>query len=153
MTYFTAQLWREMNQKDHNICERAHKQWRENSLHYRNYFETIKHHIPKRLRVKMERANGFHDFEISGLSIRYIRKLYICRIELFDGHECFCLELSGLVKAKIDIESFEKCILGRLRWGYHEFKLTEAKTLQLSILCDIENELLFEFKKVVLKSS
>lgn len=153
MLYFTKELWNEMNERDERVRQKAQRQWVENLTKYQQYLSSITRHVPQHVIAKIDSANGFHDYTIDGLSIMSYRKnKYIAQVDVSNGSDRYYLRMEGLKQAKVEISSFDLCVLGKLTWGYHEFRLTERNTLQLAILCDMENELLFEFKRISMKT-
>ena len=56
--------------------------------------------------------------------------------------------MNGVKALHINIESFKCCIQGKLAWGYSEFELLSDKNIKLAILCDVENEMQFEFESI-----
>ena len=153
MKYFSSKLWRDINSPDSTTREKANSQWEENAAKYRDSFEIIKHKIPNHVLTVIDRMNGFHDYTISGFSaVENSRMGYVCSLVLRSGERKFCLQMSGIKSIRIDIPSSQDCLRDGLTWGYHEIATTDAKTIQLSILCDIENELSSEFEDIALNN-
>lgn len=153
MRYFTKELWLRINSCDATVRVQAENEWSENELQYAKEFEEIKKHISRRFIKAFLSHKGFHDYSILGIVIvNEKRKKYSCKMELSNGEETFFLTMSDIKTAKIGIESFDFCILNILSWGYSEFELKPNGNIQLSILCDIENEFQFEFKSIKLSA-
>ena len=154
MKYFTAKLWCELAHANKDIQREAERKWHENSKKYGYYFETIKSHLPKYILLALEKTYGFHDYIIDEITLKQnTQKGYVCYLSISNNYKRFQLEMTGITGIKIDIATFKHCILGKLLWGYHEFELIGPRTLRLSILCDIENEMFFEFKKIKLRET
>lgn len=94
------------------------------------------------------KRGGLHDYTFLGIDVTKRGRLYACQLQLTDGTENILIIMSGLKKIQVDVASFQSCILGALRWGYSEFDITPAGNIKLSILCDIQNEMQFEFEQM-----
>lgn len=51
----------------------------------------------------------------------------------------------------IDSLSIDNCVGGRLSWSYAGFDYLSKGLFKTSVLCDIENEIIVESKKVSMK--
>lgn len=106
------------------------------------------------IRSELLARDGFHDYDF--LEINFVSKkniilkkvTYSCELKLTDGKDIVRLELLSLTGVSIAVDSFADGILGRLMWGYGEFEVDSDGNLQLSIACDLANEMRFNFKKI-----
>lgn len=154
MQYFTKELWRDMNDEREWIRGRAAKEWTANSRRYYAKFETIKKRLPEKFVAELLARDGFHDYDF--LEINFVSKkniiskkvTYSCELKLTDGKDIVRLELLSVTGVSIAADSFADGILGRLTWGYGEFDVDSDGNLQLSIVCDLANEMRFSFKKL-----
>ena len=73
---------------------------------------------------------------------------YSCELKLTDGKDIVRLDLLSVTGVSIAADSFADGILGRLTWRYGEFDVDSDGNLQLSIVCDLANEMRFSFKKL-----
>ena len=154
MQYFTKELWRDMNDEREWIRGRAAKEWTANSRRYYAKFETINKRLPEKFVAELLARDGFHDNdfrEINFVSKKNIiskKVTYSCELKLTDGKDIVRLELLSVTGVSIAADSFANGILGRLTWGYGEFDVDSDGNLQLSIVCDLANEMRFSFKKL-----
>lgn len=90
--------------------------------------------------------------QINPLPIKMAKhvKEYSCELQLSNGTETVLVTMYGLNLLKINIDSFQNCILGELMWGYSEFEITPENNVQMAVLCDPENEMIFQFKSIKL---
>lgn len=148
MRYLTKKLWAEMNSCDEVISTKAEKEWNENCERYKQQFEEVKEHLKKSFTKEYLSRNGLHDYTILGIVNVKEGRTYTCKIQLVNGIETVLLTMTGLKALQIDIDSFHNCILGKLSWGYSEFDITPEGNISLSVLCDIQNEMHFEFEAI-----
>ncbi len=151
MRYFTKELWSKINSLDETIRVSAEEEWKKNDFAYAKEFEETKKHLPQRFLKSFLARYGLHDYDIlKTVFIRDNKNRYLCELHLTDGIETVSVVMTGLKTIKIDVNSFHNCVQGKLSWGYSEFSRTKDNTIQLSVLCDIQNELQFEFKSIKL---
>ena len=93
--------------------------------------------------------NGMHDYCILGMNTVKKGRKYSCELQLTDGIETVLITMIGLKALRVDVDFSQYCMLGRLEWGYSEFDITPENTILLSILCDIQNEMQFEFESIM----
>ena len=154
MQYFTKELWKDLNDEREWVRARAAEEWKLNSQQYRIKFEKIKNRLPRKFVDELFTRDGFHDYNLIGINfvsnknIISRRNTYSCELKLKGSSDTVRLVLSSLTKLSIDINSFADCILGNLMWGYGEFDIDSDGNLQLNIICDFENEMQFNFKKL-----
>lgn len=148
MRYFTKALWTEMNDDCESIRLQAQKKWDHNNNCYMREFESTKQHLPRRFVSEFLRRHSLHDYVILGIAITKKDRRYSCVLQLNDGTDTILLCISALDSLNLKIDSFNNCMLGKLRWGYCEFELTQSGRFKLSVLCDLHNELQFEFESI-----
>lgn len=148
MRYFTKELWSRLNDCDENIRIKAEKEWNANSVAYQQQFVKTKEHLSRGFVKDYLSRNGLHDYFILGIEVTKKGRTYCCQLQLSNGSETALLVMTDINKLKIDIVSFLHCIQRKLSWGYGEFGITPEKTITLSILCDEQNEMQFEFKSI-----
>ena len=149
MKYYTKELWLGINSDDADERRAAEQQWAENDRLYTEQHERVASCLPKAFLKQYIHLHGFHDFWISGVTVKSCKaKKCRCELELWDGTEQHFLLLDGVSRFQISVESFASCIIGELRWGYAEWDRTPEGNFCLSVLCDFDNELCFEFKKI-----
>lgn len=150
MRYFTKELWTKINSQDNAIRQQAEIEWECNCRVYAQQFEATKHRFSSRFLRDYMNRNGLHDYIILGLSAIKRGNVYSCELQLTNGKETVLLTMERLNVMQINVASFNDCMQGKLVWGYSEFEITSPKTLHLAVLCDIQNELIFEFEKISL---
>ena len=149
MQYFKKELLSKINSDDRKQREDAEKEWEENCKLYSQKFNEIKKRLPRRFMKAFLSRNGLHDYTFLKICVEGKKKgRYSCKLQLTNSSEIVSIAMINLVSAQIDITTFSSCILGKLSWGYCEFDLTPAKNIQLSLICDIENEMRFEFQSI-----
>lgn len=150
MKYFTKELWAQINSSDEELRTKAEKEWSERSKKYGLRFEKIKKWLSCSFLKDYLRRNGLHDYTIIGIEISASKKIkeYSCKIKMTDGVEIVSITMSDLKSFQIDISSFQCCMLGKLTWGYSEFDFTHEKHITLAVLCDLQNEMMFEFDSI-----
>ena len=89
-----------------------------------------------------------HDYIIENISITKTTRDYCCDLQLSNNTETILITMYGIKALQVDIVSFQNCIQGKLTFGYCEFELTSKRNIRLSILCDMQNELQFEFETI-----
>lgn len=149
MKYFKKELWYQINDSDESIRLNAEREWKENDQLYSRKFEEVKKLLPRRFVKEYLKRYGMHDYCILGLHIVKKGKTYSCEMQLTDGTETVLITMLGLEAVRMDVDSFPH-ILGRLEWAYDEFDITPENNIRLSILCDFQNEMQFEFKSITL---
>jgi hypothetical protein len=153
MRYFTTELWLKINDCDNDIRAQAENTWNRNSYLYHTEFEITQKYLPKRFVRGFLERKGLHDYTIEGIAVKKEGRKYSCYIHLSNKTETVLLTMFGIKSFHINVNSFEYCILGELAWGYSEFEMTVNKDIRLSILCDIDNELQFEFESIKLSKT
>lgn len=148
MRYFTKELWSRINHHDEAVRAQAEKEWTNNALLYRKYFGEVQSYFPRRFMDEYLLRNGFHDYTVLGIYVTMADREYSCNIQLTNGLETVLCTMIGLKALQIDATSFQCCMLGKLAWGYSEFAITPENNLQVSVLCDLQNEMMFQFKSV-----
>ena len=147
MEFYSKTLWKEMNSLNYLTRRNAERQWRKADKDYLKRFEMIKHLIPEEFLLEYSTFNGFHDFLI--VSIDVLTSKHLVNVLLFWEGQFFTIEMRQVTKVQLDFLSFKNCICGKPSWGYSEFATTSDGNLRLSVLSDIENECVFEFKTIV----
>lgn len=143
------ELLSKINSDDRKQREDAEKEWEENCKLYSQKFNEIKKRLPRRFMKAFLSRNGLHDYTFLKICVEGKKKgRYSCKLQLTNSSEIVSIAMINLVSVQIDITTFSSCILGKLSWGYCEFDLTPAKNIQLSLICDIENEMRFEFQSI-----
>lgn len=151
MHFFTKELWNRINSENEIIRLHAEKEWEQRQREYQIQFEDIKGHLSRRSVMAMERRDFFHDYTLLEVSlIRSKKGKYTYKLLLTNSIENVQIILKDINKAKVDISSFQNCIQGDLSWGYCEFGQVSSDIFSLSILCDLDNEMIFEFKSITL---
>ncbi|MDE6014770.1 MAG: hypothetical protein K2H41_03560 [Acetatifactor sp.] len=150
MKYFKKELWYQMHDSNKSIRLNAEREWNENVELYSKKFEEVEKQLPRRFVKEYLKRHGMHDYGILGLHIVKKGKTYSCEMQLTDGTETVLITMLGLEAVRVDVDSFQYCILGRLEWAYSEFDITPENNISLSILCDFQNEMQFEFKSITL---
>lgn len=150
MRYFTKDLSRRMNSCEESVRKQAENEWSQNTKKYEEDFQKVKRHIPQSFLKEYMQRQEFHDCYIEKIDFSRKRGTYRCDIYLYDGLESFCLTLLDVKQIKVNVLSFENCVVGKLAWVYSEFEWTNNKTLVLSVDCGPENEMQIEFKTIKL---
>ena len=89
-----------------------------------------------------------HDYIILDIAIKKRARTYSCELQLSNGEETVIIAMAEIKTLQIDIVSFCSCVQGKLAWGYSEFETTPNRNIKLAVLCDEQNEMQFEFKKI-----
>ena len=152
MRYFTKELWMNINDCDTGIRAKAEKEWSENQVIYQQQFAELKKRLPRRFVKEYLSRNGLHDYTILGITINRIKKEYCCELKLSNRQETVFVTITGIKQLRIDIDSFRYCIQGKLLWGYSEFELSSDDNMKLAVLCDMQNEIQFEFERISLST-
>lgn len=153
MKYYTKELWIKMQDPDKAARNRASEEWKENDAAYHAQFLKAQKRLSHSFIKNYLSRNGFHDYEFTSIEFSRKGKSYSCKLQLTDGEETVLLVMSGIKALQINIASFSSCIQGKLSWAYDEFEITPENNILLSILCDPENELQFEFKSIRFKKT
>ena len=148
MRYFTKELWSKLNNYDESIRTQAEKEWNINSLAYQHQFTEAKKHLSCRFINSYLSRNGLHDYTILDISITKRTQTYCCELQLSNGEETVLIAMVGIKALLVSIDSFHCCVQGKLAWGYSEFEITPDNNVKLSVLCDEQNEMQFEFEKI-----
>lgn len=148
MKYFTKELWADINSDNPQKRAYADKIWMINVKEYQKEFKKIKRYLPYSSLRLLQMCNEFHDYTISEIRFTQEKQSKNCIIRLNSGSESVCVAMKDISKVCISIDDFDGCICGNLQWGYCEFSRDKMKRLHLSILCDIDKELSFAFKKI-----
>ena len=48
------------------------------------------------------------------------------------------------------METFKYCMMGMISWGYTEFEIISENAMQMAVLCDMQNEMRFQFHSIKL---
>lgn len=148
MRYFTKELWSKINDYDENIRTQAEKEWNRNVLAYQQHFGEIRTHLSRGFVKSYLSRNGLHDYTILGMLITKREQSYCCELQLSNCEETVLIAMVGIKALLVGIDSFRCCVQGKLTWGYSEFEITPENNVKLSVLCDEQNELQFEFEKI-----
>lgn len=148
MRYFTKELWSRINDCDRDIRIKAEKEWNVNSIAYQQQFVEAKKHLSQRFVKSYLSRNGLHDYTVLGMLITKREQTYCCDLQLSNGEETVLIAMVGIKALLVDIDSFHCCVQGKLAWGYSEFEITPGNNVKLSVLCDEQNEMQFEFEKI-----
>ena len=153
MHYFTKELWQKINDPDEKVRVEAEKEWNTRNLEYQKQFKKNKKFLSHKFTKEFISHNGLHDYAI--LSIEFVKekRAYTCKMRLSDGTEHLLLGITGVKSCKIDISSFLCCQKGNLTWGYGEFGLNLEKNMCLTVFCDIQNVMYFEFESIQLNKT
>jgi len=149
MQYFRKELWLKINDSNKDIRINAEKEWEQNNQLYRQKFEDVKKHLPQRFVKEYLSRNGMHDYCILGMNTVKKGRKYSCELQLTDGIETVLITMIGLKALRVDVDFSQYCMLGRLEWGYSEFDITSENNILLSVLCDMQNEMQFEFESIM----
>ena len=153
MRYFTKELWANINDENAAVRTQAEKQWALNSQAYQREFDTVRKQLSRNFMKEFLCRNGLHDYIISEISVKEKGRKYFCEMMLTDGLETVVLVMRELQAFSLNVESFQQCVMGKLAWGYSEFALTEDHGISLSVLCDFQNELCFQFHSLTLSQA
>lgn len=148
MRYFTKELWSRINDYDENIRTQAEEEWNTNSLTYQQQFLEVRKHLPRSFVKSYLSRDGLHDYTILGMLITKREQTYCCDLQLSNGEETLLIAMVGIKAMLVDIDSFHCCVQGKLAWGYSEFEITPGNNVKLSVLCDLQNEIQFEFERI-----
>ena len=115
---------------------------------YGIYFDKIKDRLPKDFKEKFDNHKWFHDFKI--VSIQIVNETEETDVIILIHQEDIILniKLSSVCKISIDIPNKNYWLPGRMTWGYTEFELLDNDIWSIRILCDINCELEFHFRKI-----
>lgn len=150
MQYYTAELWWKINDEDENTRKQAEEEWDRNSLLYQRQFEEAKKRLPRKF-IKDFLARGeLHDYVILGIAVAKKGKNYSCHLQLTNHAETVILEIDKLKALQIDMETFKYCMMGMISWGYTEFEIISENAMQMAVLCDMQNEMRFQFHSIKL---
>ena len=147
MKYFSSDLWERINSPEKSIRDAAENEWKKREDEYRKQYESVKAFFPSSFLAEFIKHNGFHDFTI--VSIECLSEKREVSIHLSHGDAQCRLELKEISRIQLDFACFENCICGKPAWGYSELDRTPDGRLKISVLCDVENEMSFEFASVV----
>ena len=75
---------------------------------------------------------------------------YSCHLQLTNHAETVILEIDKLKALQIDMETFKYCMMGMISWGYTEFEIISENVMQMAVLCDMQNEMRFQFHSIKL---
>lgn len=148
MRFFTKELWLMLNDSDESIRFKAEKEWEINTLAYQQQFAKACKHLSRSFVKSFLSRTCLHDYAILSIAITKGERTYSCELQLSNNDEVVLIAMVGIKALQIDIESFLCCVQGKLAWGYSEFEITPDHNIKLSLLCDINNEMQFEFKKI-----
>ena len=149
MKYFTKKLWSQINDIDENVRQQAQQVWSQNTQKYLQEFEKVRELFPSKFLRSFFSRSELHDYVIQSILLTSHKKgKQSCQLQMENGDEIFMIELCEVQRLHLNLASFDSCINGQLRWGYCEFGTEDRGTLKMSVICDIENELNFEFKSI-----
>ena len=150
MRYFTKELWSKINDNDESIRIQAEKEWNTNSLIYQQQFMDVGKYLSRGFVKSYLSRKGLHDYTVLGIAFTLKKRTYSCELQLSNCEETVLLTMVGIKACLVDIDSFHSCVQGKLAWGYSEFEITPSNNIKLSVLCDEQNEMQFEFEKIKL---
>lgn len=150
MRYFTKELWARINDANNASRIRAEQEWNANCILYQQQFANVRPYLTHEFVNSFLTRKGLHDYTILGMTVIKEGSKYLCEIQLTNGSERVFVTMLGLRALQINVASFQSCMLGNLTWGYCEFDITSKGGIQLSVLCDMQNEMQFEFQKIIL---
>lgn len=148
MRYLKKEIWAKINDSDEKVRSRAEKEWVENDRLYSQRFKEVKERLPFSFLEEYLNRNCMHDYCITKLDITKRGKKYSCELHLKNGVDNVLIKMTDLKSVQVDITSFKYCILGELVWAYSEIDVTQENNITLAVLCDMQNELQFEFKEI-----
>ena len=148
MQYFKKELWSDLNNCDEAVRVKAEEVWNRNDHLYQQKFEEIKKLLPRHFTKEYLKRNGFHDYIILRIDFSKKGRTYSCELQLTNGIENILIIMSEVKLVQVDVTSFQYCILGKLMWGFSEFEITPDGNIRMSVLCDIQNEMRFEFEDI-----
>lgn len=152
MRFFTKELWYRINDENEIVRRNAEKEWDRMQAEYQIQFEEIKMRLSRRFIAAMQKHDYLHDYTILEIALtRCNRGRYACKLVLTNTMENVQITMKGISKAEVGICTFQNCIQGDLSWGYCEFSKVSSDVLSLSILCDFDNEMVFEFKSITME--
>lgn len=149
MRFFTSELWSRINDADPKIRAQAEKEWAANDLEYQKMFAETSKHLPRRFIKNYLNRNGLHDYAILEMAFAKKGRTSFGMLRLSNAVETVWIEMAELRAVSISVEP-DRCMNGLLVWGYDEIEVTPQNTIKLAILCDVQNELQFEFKSIKL---
>lgn len=149
MKYYIGEYWAMMNSGDLEKVEEGKIKFVETAKKYGPYFESIKNKLPKKFTKEFDKNSWFHDFTFESINVFNITK-GTSTIEFIITHDpiSYKITLSGVTDLMINIPSTKRWLCGKLTWGYSEFELNDDGTWIISILCDIDCEVIIHFKKI-----
>ena len=150
MKFFTKDLWDRINNSDKNIRASAENEWNKNCEEYRQQYICVKDYFPDSFISNYSRYNGFHDFPI--ISFAMYGENHAAVIQLSNGFFQCRLVFNEIEVLKLNFSSFESCVCGKPSWGYSELDRSPNGNLRISVLCDMENEILIEFGSLDFKA-
>lgn len=148
MRYYTKELWKRINDFDEKIRIKAEEEWSANDLIYNQRFKDIRKKLSRKFVEKYLSRKGFHDYIIQNIAIIKNKKNYSCELLLSFESDVVKVKMLGINALKIDLSTFSECIQGNLTWGFCEFDITSENKIKLELLCDFDNEMIFEFEKI-----
>lgn len=150
MRFFTSKLWSQINDTDPMIRAQAEKEWAINGLEYQKVFSKAAKRLPRKFIKAYLNRKGLHDYAILEMLFKQKGRASFGILRLSNGLETVLVEMAGLKAVNIHAETICLCMSGLLTWGYDEIEVTPQNTIKLAILCDIQNELQFEFQSIKL---
>ena len=151
MRFFTRELLININDSNGDIRAQAENKWNKNDKDYQQQFLKVKKHLSKAFVKELLARKGMHDYSILGIDIDKGTQTYSCELRLSNGDETVVITMERITSLQMELSSLCCCIQGSLAWGYSEFEITPDKQIRLSVLCDEENEMQFEFKTIQIK--
>ena len=148
MRYFTKELWSKISDDNNAVRMQAEQEWNANGLSYQRQFEEIKERLPQKFIKNYLLRNGLHDYIILCMTVINRAQRYRCELQLTNGLETILFTMYELEAMQINVDSFQHCIQRKIVWGYSEFEITPENNIQLSVLCDTQNEMMFQFKSM-----
>ena len=152
MKYFKTDYWIMMNSIDSKIREKGEIKWREISIAYQNYFDSIKENLTKEFLSYYYRTNGFHDAMIKSISIEYYKsKERILKICIEISNIQYVLKYVGVRILNINVPDSTNLVSDIMYWGYDEIELGDDKCWIHRILCNNDSEFDITCKRISIK--
>ena len=148
MKYYLSEYWMMMNSDNPETREEGKEKWIESVSKYGPYFKTVRDKLPKRFMKEFDKNSQFHDFSIDNINISSNENNTIT-IDLNISYEesVYKLKLFDIKGLLINMPSTKNLFASKLTWGYTEFELNN-NTWTMRVLCDLQCELGFIFKKI-----
>lgn len=148
MEYFTKQLWQQLNSDRAAERAAAQRQWEEHWQKYQTYLASLAPHLSAALQQFLLQCGDFHDAVFSEISFLQGDSGRLCKIVLSLASGKAELRFQDVQKLDLSLESFQAAVAGQLSWGYCELKRIARHRFRISIICDMQNEIMVEFGRL-----